>query len=120
MNLFENMKNIKLLFGESDYSGMGIEQFFFAAGWNYPPLHLQGFPHRSGGRGRTQFCEEGRNPTEGWVQHFGHEWGEPSPVPPLAANPDLPHNEPPEECAWSDYCNNFKKSDRVTNLQHVR
>ena len=32
MNLFENMKNIKLLFGESDYSGMGIEQFFLLLG----------------------------------------------------------------------------------------
>ena len=32
MKLFENMKNIKLLFGESDYSGMGIEQFFLLLG----------------------------------------------------------------------------------------
>ena len=42
-----------------------------------------------------------------------HEWGEPSPVPPLAANPDPPHKKHPEECTWSDYCNDFEKSESI-------
>ena len=51
-------------------------------------------------------------------------WGglKSSPVSPLVANSDFPY----DECAWSDYCNNFEKSKRErafyfksTNLQHV-
>ena len=30
---------------------------FFAAGWNYSPLHLQGFPYRSGGGGGLNFVK---------------------------------------------------------------
>ena len=50
-------------------------------------------------------------------------WGdsEPSPVDPLVVNPVSPMKYP-EDCACSDYCNNFGKSERafsfkVTNLQ---
>ena len=35
----------------------------------------------------------------------------------------IPHKKHPEECAWSDYCNKFGKSERVfsfkaPNLEH--
>ena len=39
----------------------------------------------------------------------------------------ISHKKHPEECAWSESCNNFEKSEResifsfkATNLQHVR
>ena len=39
----------------------------------------------------------------------------------------IPHKKYPEECAWSEFCNNFEKSQRerifsfkATNIQHVR
>ena len=49
-------------------------------------------------------------------------WGgsEPSPVPPLVATPD-PHKKHSEECGWSDYYNNFKKSvkEYFTSKQQI-
>ena len=39
----------------------------------------------------------------------------------------IPHKKHPEECAWSEYCNNFENSEKESifsfkarNLQHVR
>ena len=29
----------------------------------------------------------------------------------------IPHKKHPEECAWSDYCNNFGKSERVFSFK---
>ena len=37
--------------------------------------------------------------------------GKSPPLSPLLPNSDLPHKEYPGECAWSDYCNNFEKSE---------
>ena len=44
----------KLLFDEGDFSGVGNEHFFLAAGRDSPP-HLQGFPQTVGlGEGTGQ------------------------------------------------------------------
>ena len=72
-------------------------------------------------------CKRGRDGVrhKGKGQHSIFWWrgSESSPVPPLVGNPDPRY----EECAWSDYCNNFEKSIRekvfsfkATNLQHAR
>ena len=43
------------------------------------------------------------NQQKGEVQNFGNEWRQPY--------PDLPKKHS-EEYAWSEYCNNFEKSER--------
>ena len=61
---------------------------------------------------------------KGWTQLFGGENQSPLQFF-LYLQILTPYKKYPEECAWSDYCNNFEKRERVfsvkaTNLQHVR
>ena len=60
----------------------------------------------------------------GKTQFFGGEvQSPPQSLPELQIL--IPHKKHPDECAWSDYCNDFENSERVlsfkaTNLRHVR
>ena len=62
-------------------------------------------------RVRTYFFVGEWIPWKGEIRNFGHEWVEPFPVPPLAANLDRLLRIPWGVCL-SNYCNNFEKSGR--------
>ena len=68
---------------------------------------------------RYLVCNQGKDGVryEGKRDDSIYWWGasEPSPVPPVVANPDPPWKYP-EECPWSDYCNNFEKSERGSSF----
>ena len=69
--------------------------------------------------GRAEFFWWGVTSKEGRASKFWALVGR--------ALPDPPIKKHPEECSWSEYCNNFEKSVcestfsfKATNLQHVR
>ena len=67
---------------------------------------MNGVRHK---RRRVQYFGKGEVEQKGKLQNLGHDWGEPFPVS-LSYKSWPPLKVHPEECAWSDYFNNFENS----------